>query len=1329
MSNDKILLPIFSRAKTQFQEKQIDQEFSGVCNKQTNEKHSPQITKIFKTNNEIKSLLDQGNLQLSFKLAKKQYESKKNNRNSSNKTFIESQITYAEVLFQLGDIKASLGLLLESIDCISKNLEEFEQENNKVLDMIGMAYLKLGCLKRAEEYFLKSLNFKKELFDQAKSFYLLSVLYEELGQYNQAMTNCEKSLKLYTSINLHQSLLYAECLDSKANLLRSLGKLEESLAIFRDALEMKTKILGKVIHPQILSSQESIAMVLNDLGKFQESYLLIQEVLKTRESLYTSDLCPNSHPQIADAYQNIGTVQQDLGMLKKSLINQKKALSLRESIYQQDRQIQSQNFLQKIFSSVSNNLVKLQFSENITEVLNQISTQNHPDIASSYTSLGIVYRNIGHYEEAQDYLQKALKQRELIYGQEHTKYGKSEESLQNNLKSQQIRQNIFGENENILSALSVTYIAWSYYNLFEYEQSIELNQQALKIWQRNIKSHPYITSTLENLALAQYNKENYEESFKNYQKAHDIKVKIYSNDHIFIPSAKNNIAVALYKQGKTEQSKFFLNQSLQIISNFENDDKNNKDVDPYLLCSTLNHLAWALTEMEQPEKALQYYKKTEQKMKQLIGKDHLNISNLYCNIGITYFHLGDYEKALKYHEQAYAINIQVLEPHHSIICNNLDNIGSCYSKLSKHNKALEYHMKSLQIRKQKSSKTMKEDIANSFDHVASTYYDLQKYKEALEYYLQELKIRKQLNQKGIQLASLLNNIAITYKNLENLDRSLKYHQKTLRLRESYLPSEHQEILSSISNIASILYDQEKYTEAIEFYKKELQLKEKLHTTQCAKVAVTLNNIGCSYKNINNLDEAVNYHRKALELRKKILKENDDDIISSIESISSTLYDMQRFQEGLESYYEELQLKIKKFGEDNLKVATTYNNIACTLKNLGQIAEALKMHQKSLVIKQKILGHDHLDVATSLDNIASIIYDQNDFQYALEMYKKVLGIRRKCYQTNNLQIAVTLHNLACTYHNLKDYESALQLQIEVLEMRKQIQGPESKDIITSLDNIASNLYDSGKYEQAIVYYQDELALMRKVEPENQARAATTLNNIACTLHNLKRLSESFEYHNQALKIRRENLGETHPETVSSLNNIASNLFNVGKLDEALNTFLRVLQIRMQQKECNIKIATAYDNVGSTYFSLLQFEKALQHFEKSYEIRKDNNLDDLQNSQDMINAARQMIQKIEPIRNLPITKYTGKNNKANGSENQEENKDQNDQENIVKGEDEEELCNICLENLNNNSELRVLPCSHFYHTFCIDKWLLAKQSCPNCRQCPIVNYQQDNLDKIE
>lgn len=43
-------------------------------------------------------------------------------------------------------------------------------------------------------------------------------------------------------------------------------------------------------------------MVLNDMGRFNESYVLAQEVLKMRETIYTPDLCPYSHPLIAEAY-------------------------------------------------------------------------------------------------------------------------------------------------------------------------------------------------------------------------------------------------------------------------------------------------------------------------------------------------------------------------------------------------------------------------------------------------------------------------------------------------------------------------------------------------------------------------------------------------------------------------------------------------------------------------------------------------------------------------------------------------------------------------------------------------------------------------------------------------------------------------------------------------------------------------------------------------------------------------------------------------------------------------------------------------------------------
>ena len=49
-----------------------------------------------------------------------------------------------------------------------------------------------------------------------------------------------------------------------------------------------------------------------------------------------------------------------------------------------------------------------------------------------------------------------------------------------------------------------------------------------------------------------------------------------------------------------------------------------------------------------------------------------------------------------------------------------------------------------------------------------------------------------------------------------------------------------------------------------------------------------------------------------------------------------------------------------------------------------------------------------------------------------------------------------------------------------------------------------------------------------------------------------------------------------------------------------------------------------------------------------------------------------------------------------------------------EGEEEKCPICLVEINDNEDIKRLPCKHLFHPNCIDTWLVKNSACPICKR---------------
>lgn len=91
--------------------------------------------------------------------------------------------------------------------------------------------------------------------------------------------------------------------------------------------------------------------------------------------------------------------------------------------------------------------------------------------------------------------------------------------------------------------------------------------------------------------------------------------------------------------------------------------------------------------------------------------------------------------------------------------------------------------------------------------------------------------------------------------------------------------------------------------------------------------------------------------------------------------------------------------------------------------------------------------------------------------------------------------------------------------------------------------------------------------------------------------------------------------------------------------------------------------------------------------------------------------------ESINSLPTYKFkikktrVGNDRETNSGSNEGIVAAGTEKERVISGEDA--VCCICLSKYANNDELRELPCSHFFHKECVDKWLKINALCPLCK----------------
>ncbi len=164
-----------------------------------------------------------------------------------------------------------------------------------------------------------------------------------------------------------------DSIDSLAVLYQSQGRYSEAEPLYKQALQLREKVLGKE-HPDTLDSIDGLAGLYQSQGRHSEAEPLYKQALQLREKVLGKE-----HPDTLTSINNLAFWYQSQDRYSEAEQLYKQALQLREKVLGKE----------------------------------------HPDTLISIDNLALLYNYQGRYSEAEMLLKQAIKLREKVLGKEH----------------------------------------------------------------------------------------------------------------------------------------------------------------------------------------------------------------------------------------------------------------------------------------------------------------------------------------------------------------------------------------------------------------------------------------------------------------------------------------------------------------------------------------------------------------------------------------------------------------------------------------------------------------------------------------------------------------------------------------------------------------------------------------------------------------------------------------------------------------------------------------------------------------------------------------------
>ncbi|HRK31426.1 MAG TPA: serine/threonine-protein kinase, partial [Tepidisphaeraceae bacterium] len=310
------------------------------------------------------------------------------------------------------------------------SLKDQPETEIAVRDMIGATLEELGEYNRAADQIEKSMEIATRTFGEqskpvANCLNSLGVLYGRLGRPAEAAESARRAVAIYSTLPEAGEQDFATLKNNLATILSDQGADGEAEVLWREVLEIRQREYGKESF-DYAGVASNLAGLLAETGRPQEAEQMYRQSLSVFQKL-----SPEGHPAYAKVLTNLGTLLNTMNRASEGEPLMRQALEMQRRLLGDEH---------PMVVVILNNLARMEqgrknfdgaeklYREAIALQRKQTGDESVV-LASLLNNLGTFYQAQGKIVEAESLMREALEMRHRLLGESHLDYANSLHNL------------------------------------------------------------------------------------------------------------------------------------------------------------------------------------------------------------------------------------------------------------------------------------------------------------------------------------------------------------------------------------------------------------------------------------------------------------------------------------------------------------------------------------------------------------------------------------------------------------------------------------------------------------------------------------------------------------------------------------------------------------------------------------------------------------------------------------------------------------------------------------------------------------------------------------